>query len=147
MRYKYNYPRPAVTVDLLMINGSENPEILLIKRKNDPFKNCWALPGGFVDEHEDLPDAARRELKEETGLEVSELRQLHTFGKPGRDPRGHTISVIYYCLLDKKPVIQAGSDAKEAAWFSLHNCNEKLAFDHREIINFALENLTMTRTK
>lgn len=128
-----------VTVDAVIfrkiINGHE---LLLIKRKNDPFKGKWALPGGFVDENEDLADAAKRELQEETGLILDNLQQLGAFGKPGRDPRSHTVSVVYTGFADENTEAVAADDADEAKWFSITALPE-LAFDHADIINSALE--------
>ncbi|MEE4197942.1 MAG: NUDIX hydrolase [Bacteroidales bacterium] len=142
MIYTYAYPRPAVTVDIIVFKKTGRmDQVLLIERKNPPFKDCWALPGGFVDKDEDLEKAACRELKEETSIEDIALSQLHTFGKPGRDPRGHTISVVYTGILnpgDQK--IQAGDDAKNLQWFSINQLPE-LAFDHREIIEYAVANI------
>jgi 8-oxo-dGTP diphosphatase len=142
MIYTYAYPRPAVTVDIIVLKNSENhPEILLIERKNEPFKNMWALPGGFVDKDEDIETAAYRELKEETSIEDINLSQLHTFGKPGRDPRGHTISIVHIGFLqNSNQKIQAGDDAKNLQWFSVNQLPE-LAFDHREIIQYTLKNI------
>lgn len=122
-----------VTVDVLVINTDTN-EILLIKRLNEPYKNCWALPGGFVDENEDLEQAARRELFEETNIETDKMIQIGAFGKPFRDPRGHMISIAYQTYYIKNQTVQAKDDAKEVKWFSLNNLPE-LAFDHLEIIN------------
>ena len=125
-----------VTVDVLVINKKTN-EILLIKRLKEPFKNCWALPGGFVDENEDLEKAARRELFEETNIETNEMIQIGTFGKPYRDPRGHMISVAYQTNLIENQKVKAKDDAKEVKWFSIKDLPE-LAFDHLEIINSIL---------
>ena len=125
-----------VTVDVLVINKKTN-EILLIKRLNEPFKNCWALPGGFVDENEDLEKAARRELFEETNIETNEMIQIGTFGKPYRDPRGHMISVAYQTNLNENQKVKAKDDAKDVKWFSINDLPE-LAFDHFEIINSIL---------
>ncbi|CCG53345.1 MutT/nudix family protein [Flavobacterium indicum GPTSA100-9 = DSM 17447] len=125
-----------VTVDILVINN-ETEEILLIKRLNEPFKDCWALPGGFVDENEDLEAAAHRELKEETNLEVEELYQIGAFGTPGRDPRGHMISIAYLGYSNDTENTKAMDDAKELKWFNINNL-PKLAFDHREIIEMAI---------
>lgn len=122
-----------VTVDVLVINNLTN-EILLIKRLNEPFKDCWALPGGFVDENEDLEQAARRELFEETNIETGVMTQIGAFGKPYRDPRGHMISVAYKTDLKTNQIIKAKDDAKEFKWFKINNLPE-LAFDHLEIIN------------
>src|SRR5947207_13302500 len=94
-QYTYDYPRPALTADIALVTIEKRPRVLLIRRKHDPFAGSWALPGGFVDEGERLLDAARRELQEETSLKDIELEQLHTFGDPGRDPRGWTVSVVY----------------------------------------------------
>jgi len=141
MIYTYAYPRPAVTVDIIVFKKKENNiQILLIERKNEPFKNMWALPGGFVDKDEDIETAAYRELKEETSIEDINLSQLHTFGKPGRDPRGHTISVVHTGFLkNNNQKIQAGDDAKNLQWFSVDQLPE-LAFDHQKIIHYVLEN-------
>lgn len=125
-----------VTVDVLVINKKTN-EILLIKRLNEPFKNCWALPGGFVDENEDLEKAARRELFEETNIETDEMTQIGTFGKPYRDPRGHMISVAYQTNLIENQKVKAKDDAKDVKWFSINDLPE-LAFDHFDIINSTL---------
>ena len=129
----------AVTVDSVVFCKANNQfKVLLIQRKNDPFKGQWALPGGFVDEGEDLETAAKRELEEETGLKVESLQQVQAFGKPGRDPRGHTISIAFlsriYCEEDLKP----SDDADDASWFKIEKLPEmELAFDHDEIINVA----------
>lgn len=125
-----------VTVDVLVIN-KKTDEILLIKRLNEPFKDCWALPGGFVDENEDLEQAARRELFEETNIETTEMTQIGAFGTPNRDPRGHMISVAYQTDLIDNQIVKAKDDAKEVKWFSIKDLPE-LAFDHLEIINSTL---------
>ena len=138
MPYTYPYPRPMVTVDILLLrNGKSGDEVLLIQRKNPPFAGKWALPGGFIDENESLEDAARRELQEETGISGLPLTQLHAFGDPGRDPRGHTITIVYGAILPPThPVkLAAGDDARKAAWFALDQL-PPLAFDHAKIIPF-----------
>ncbi len=132
-RYTYDYPMPAVTTDCILVTKGDNPKILLIRRKHDPYAGKWALPGGFVEIEEDLPDAARRELEEETGLHDVELWQFRTYGRPGRDPRGRTISVVYYDFVDEGPRTTAGDDAAEADWFPLDDL-PPLAFDHEEIV-------------
>ena len=127
-----------VTVDIVLIKKLIGDyELLLIKRRNEPFKDNWALPGGFVDKNEDLETAAIRELVEETSITVSELEQLKAFGKPFRDPRNHVVSVAFFGIVDENIVAKAADDAKEAKWFSVKEL-PKLAFDHDEIINFAL---------
>ncbi len=132
MIYTYAYPRPAVTVDIITIKNREY--ILLIERKNHPFKNSWALPGGFVDIDEDIDTAAYRELKEETSIHDISLNQFRTFGEPGRDPRGRTISIVYYGdLYNTNQNIKACDDAKNLKWFPFNNLPE-LAFDHNKIL-------------
>ena len=125
-----------VTVDVVVIN-KKTQEILLIKRLNEPFKDSWALPGGFVDENEDLEQAARRELFEETNIESGKMQQIGTFGKPHRDPRGHMVSVAYHTYLIENQIVQAKDDAKEVKWFSIKKLPE-LAFDHSDIISSIL---------
>lgn len=136
MPFCYDYPRPAVTVDIALLrNGATSDEILLIRRGREPFSGAWALPGGFVDSHEDLPDAARRELAEETGLTDVALKQLGAFGAPGRDPRGHTVSIVYVGSVPAGQRARAGSDAADARWFAL-DALPALAFDHAEIVAY-----------
>ncbi len=132
--YNYLYPRPAVTCDIILVAKIKAQELLLIKRKNEPFKNKWALPGGFINMDETLQDSALRELTEETGIQLDELRQFKTYGDPGRDPRGRTITVVYYKHLEKTHITKAGDDACKAEWFELNKLPE-LAFDHQQIIS------------
>lgn len=133
--YTYNYPMPSVTTDSILINSTQSgKKILLIKRKHDPFMGKWALPGGFVEIDEELEEGAIRELEEETGLTNIDLTQFKTYGKPGRDPRGRTISVVYYSFINDDQIqVKAGDDASEALWFDLHNL-PPLAFDHALIL-------------
>ncbi len=144
-RFVYAWPRPAVAVDAVvfgvLLGPSPSLEVLLIRRGLAPFAGRWALPGGFVGEDEDLEVAARRELAEETGLSGFYLEQLATYGRPGRDPRGHTVSVAWLALvrrLDHVPV--GGTDAREAAWFPVEAL-PPLAFDHGEILAAGRERL------
>ncbi len=130
-----------VTVDAVVFKQyPQQPQVLLIQRKNDPFRGQWALPGGFVDQHEDLDAAAQRELEEETSLQNIVLKQFHAFGKPHRDPRAHTVSVAYVGIADDTAVATAADDATDAQWFSVRDLPE-VAFDHRDIISLALKKL------
>lgn len=132
--YHYKYPRPAVTVDILLISKSVPRRILLIQRLRDPFINQWALPGGFVNENEDLSVAAARELNEETGVEGLPLQQFRAYGTPFRDPRGHTVSIVFWSEIDVASTsICAGDDAGDAQW-ALIEALPLLAFDHHQII-------------
>lgn len=134
------YKRINLTVDTIIFSKTAGGvKTLLIKRKNPPFKDKWAIPGGFVDYDEELDIAAKRELEEETGIKDSVLQQLYTVGTIGRDPRGRTVSVVYFAFIDSEKVnVKAGDDAKEAEWFDINNLPE-LAFDHKEIMDFAFE--------
>lgn len=127
-----------VTVDAVILRKSNDYELLLIKRKNEPFKDCWALPGGFVDENEDLKTAAIRELEEETQIKVVDLEQIGAFGKPFRDPRGHMVSVAYFGVVPENTIAIAADDAKETGWFSVKDL-PKLAFDHLDIVTLSLQ--------
>ena len=127
----------AITVDAVIFKDlKSSARILLIKRKNDPFKNQWALPGGFLEENESLKMGAKRELLEETGVEVELLKQLKTYGSLNRDPRGRTISIAFIGKVKNGVIIKAGDDAKAAEWFGLNELPE-LAFDHSKIIKDA----------
>lgn len=144
MPHTYEYPRPALTVDAVVFGvDEEGLKLLLIERRDDPFKDCWALPGGFVDVDLDntAEDAVARELREETALSNLYLEQLYTFSKRGRDPRERVVSVAYYGLVrpkDLKPT--AGDDAKEVEWFRVDKL-PKLAFDHKDIVKVGLDRL------
>jgi len=140
-KYTYEYPRPAVTADIVVVTRETKPRVLLIRRGRPPFEGSWALPGGFVDMEETLETAARRELLEETGIKAGAMTQLHTFGDPGRDPRGRTISVVYLTRVNVGQVqAVAGDDAADVGWFALAR-PPQLAFDHREILAFARRHL------
>lgn len=142
MPFTYEYPRAALTVDCVVFGFDEGAlKVLLIRRGIAPFKNRWALPGGFVRPDETLEDAARRELEEETGLREIYLEQLYTFGAVDRDPRERVISVAWFALVRRADHVPAGAtDAAEAAWFMTGKV-PALAFDHVEILNAALDRL------
>jgi 8-oxo-dGTP diphosphatase len=144
MSFTYDYPRPMVTTDCMIFSGAgEELRILLVRRGREPFLHMWALPGGFLEMDEDLDACAYRELKEETGLAGIELKQLFTAGTPDRDPRGRTISVIYYGFAYyRSDKIKAGDDASDVYWF-LVNKLPPMAFDHLEVINRALAELKL----
>lgn len=145
--YCYEYPRPAVTVDVVIVTREPKPRVLLIRRKHDPFAGTWAIPGGFVEMDESLEAAARRELREETGVEVAIVEQLHTFGEPGRDPRGRTISVAYLARVDAARVKPAAADdAAEVGWHPL-DLLPPLAFDHDEILALARLRVSAGRSR
>jgi 8-oxo-dGTP diphosphatase len=137
----YEHPRPAVTVDIILFyRGARGAEVLLIKRKSDPSKGQWALPGGFVDKDESLETAAARELEEETGLKRVRLEQVGAFGDPGRDPRGHTVSVVFAAVLNNRKKVTGADDAGEALWHPV-NRPPRLAFDHKKILRVALKKI------
>ena len=130
-----------VATDVVVITDDEQPEVLLIQRKNPPYQNAWALPGGFVERDEDLPEGALRELAEETGIILKEAVQIGAYGKPGRDPRGRVISIAFTACVKKqnlKP--KAADDAKNVAWHSVAQL-PPLAFDHAQIIADALKRI------
>lgn len=132
MKYAYTYPRPAVTVDAILIDN--NNAVLLIERGREPYKGKWALPGGFIEMDEPLDAACRRELEEETGLIIGEMKQFRAFGAVDRDPRHRTISVIFYAFTEEKLTARAGDDAAKVQWFPITQLPE-LAFDHQQILD------------
>src|SRR3989440_12207047 len=145
MPYTYQYPRAALTVDCVVFGYDESElKVLLIERGLQPFKGHWALPGGFVRVEERLDDAARRELVEETGLKNVFLEQLYTFGAIDRDPRERVVSLAYYALVKLSDHrARAATDAANAAWFAISK-TPKLAFDHKDILETALQRLKGT---
>ncbi|MCJ7759245.1 MAG: NUDIX hydrolase [Gillisia sp.] len=127
----------AVTVDaVIFYRKADVLNVLLIKRKNEPFRDQWALPGGFLEEDEIMLEGAKRELEEETGLKIEKLQQIGAFGAPGRDPRGRTISIAFVGLIRTEAKVKASDDALEVKWFNLNDLPD-LAFDHRAIISEA----------
>lgn len=140
---------PAVTVDVVIftlqadaIEHETQLHVLLIKRRFSPFEGEWAIPGGFVRADETLEQAARRELEEETGLRDLYLEQLYTFGDPQRDPRARVISVAYFALVRAdQQTLHGSEEATEVGWFSVKALPQPLAFDHAQIVSFALDRL------
>ena len=137
MEYTYKYPRPAVTADCVVITKEAEPKVLLIQRGADPYKGCWAFPGGFMNMDETTEQCAIRELEEETGLKVSTVRQIGAYSKVDRDPRGRTITVAYLAIIEKPAQVTGQDDATKAEWFPLSALPE-LAFDHADIIADAI---------
>ena len=135
-------PRPFVTADIIIFTLRGNDlQVLLIKRKYPPFEGMWAIPGGFVAIDESLEEAALRELEEETGIRDVYLEQLYTFGDVDRDPRGRVVTVAYFSLVSANAIDpRAGSDAAEACWWTVYDL-PPLAFDHANILSYALKRL------
>jgi 8-oxo-dGTP diphosphatase len=136
MPYSYEYEMPAVTVDAVVMRqkpidiGEWRTEILLIKRKNEPFKGCWAFPGGFVDKFEEPVAACVREVKEETGIDLPEaVRLFWAAGGKDRDPRGWTIALTYHTRVPWETEATPNDDAIEVGWFDIMN-PPPMAFDH-----------------
>jgi 8-oxo-dGTP diphosphatase len=121
---------PSLTVDAVITDPVRG--VVLIRRRNPPYAGAWALPGGFVDVGEGCPEACRREAREETGLDVETVRLLGVYSTPDRDPRGHTVSVVYLCRVVSGEVV-GGDDAAEARWFA-DLAGVPLAFDHADVL-------------
>lgn len=139
MPYTYAHPRPAVSADVAAFaRRAGSLHVLLIQRRGEPFAGSWALPGGFLDPDEDLEACARRELREETGIEAAALTAFGQFSAPHRDPRGRTISVAFLTVLGSDaPEPKGSDDAAEARWWPV-NALPPLAFDHDQIVAEAL---------
>lgn len=137
MSYTYKYPRPAVTTDCVVFTKEEETKVLLIQRGNEPYKGCWAFPGGFMNMEETAEECAVRELKEETGLTVKQIQQIGAYSKVDRDPRGRTISIAYLAIVDAPIAVSGMDDAAKAAWFPLASLPD-LAFDHQDIMADAI---------
>lgn len=143
--YTYDYPRPALTADCVIFGRNEGGElsVLLIERGADPYKGCWAFPGGFIEMDETTIEAASRELQEETGLVIPAgsgcLKELGCYSSVDRDPRGRVITIAYYAVIDKAEV-KGSDDAQDARWFLLSKI-PALAFDHAQILKDALKRL------
>jgi 8-oxo-dGTP diphosphatase len=142
-KYIYDWPRPTVSVDAVVFTLSgKKAKVLLINRRDEPFKGQWVLPGGFVDIDEELENAVVRELEEETGLADVPLEQMRAFGKCGRDPRGRQITIVFMGIATEgQNKIKAGDDASEARWFDIEKLPKDMGFDHNEIVKFAIEKI------
>lgn len=132
--YSYEYPRPALTADCIVFaHADDGIRVLLVERGNEPYKGCWAFPGGFMNMDETTAEAARRELREETGLGVGAIRQLGAYDRVDRDPRGRVITVAYVAVVDDAGDVCGGDDAHDARWFRLDSL-PTLASDHDKIL-------------
>lgn len=131
---------PGLAVDGVVLDGDA---VVLVKRRNQPYAGMWALPGGFVEYDETVEDAAKREIAEETGLLVEIEKLAGVYSDPKRDPRGHTVSVVFLCRM-VGGVMKADSDAAEAGFFPLTRLPQ-LAFDHEKIIRETLHALKQTQ--
>jgi 8-oxo-dGTP diphosphatase len=133
-KFCYDYPRPLVSVDAIILDEQTESKILLIKRKNYPYAEMWALPGGFIEMEETLEESVKREVYEETSLTVYNFNQFRVYGDSGRDPRDRCITIVFFCFVNHSLPIKANDDAKDIKWFNLKEL-PKLAFDHNKIIN------------
>ncbi len=142
LKYCYRWPRPGYTADCVILRPAKksNFEVLLIQRGNEPFKGSWALPGGFVNEYESLPTAAARELQEETGLTDVKLKFVDIYGEEGRDPRGWTVTGVFWGFLPKGQKPKAGDDAANFRWFPVDKL-PSVAFDHAKVIADAMKKM------
>lgn len=139
MTYTYDYPRAAVSADIILFSRFEERDyVLLIRRDRPPFEGCWAFPGGFIEMDETLEESALRELEEETGLKGIALKQFHTYGNPGRDPRHRAITVAFIGVCDGLPKVTGMDDARDAAWHPI-DAVPQLGFDHDDIMKDALK--------
>lgn len=138
----HKYEKPSVTVDIVIFTIQNNDlKVLLVKRNIEPYKDKWAIPGGFIKMEESLEDAAIRELFEETGVKDVYLEQLYTFGDINRDPRGRVITVSYFALINSEKInLHASTDVSDAQWFSMKSI-PNLAFDHKKILTYAIKRL------
>lgn len=137
MSYTYEYPRPEVTADVVVITKEEETKVLLIQRGFEPYKGCWALPGGFMEMDETTEACAIRELEEETGLRLADMKQIGAYSKVDRDPRARTITIAYLTIVDEPLPVMGLDDAAKAEWFTI-NALPALAFDHDEIMADAI---------
>ena len=140
MAYSYEYPRPSVTVDGLVFRIVDNGlEILLIQRKKEPYKDLWAFPGGFMEIDETPESGVKREVEEETGINLDRVIQLGAFGDVHRDPRGRTVSIAYIAFVKNDALAKAADDAADVKWVNIKTLNKgALAFDHDAILQEAI---------
>ena len=143
MEYTYKYPRPEVTVDCVVMTNETTPKVLLVQRGIEPYKDCWAFPGGFMNMDETTEQCAIRELEEETDLKVSGLHQIGAYSEVDCDPRGRTITVAYIAIIDSPLEVKGQDDAARAEWFPIDKL-PKLAFDHQEIMHDAIKTYKMS---
>lgn len=138
-RFCYPYPHAAITADCIVFGYDPNKtlRVLLVKRRNEPYKDCWAFPGGFMEIDEDLETCARREVMEETGMALGEVFQFRSYSAVDRDPRERVITVVHFAF-EAPAEVKGSDDAAEARWFDIDNLPE-LAFDHRTIIHELFE--------
>ena len=137
-QYTYKYPRPAVTADCVVMTKEATPKVLLIERGFDPYKGCWAFPGGFMNMDETTEQCAIRELEEETGLKITDIQQIGAYSKVDRDPRGRTVTVAYLIVIDAPVAVTGQDDAAKAQWFPI-DALPPLAFDHEDIMRDAIK--------
>jgi len=140
MNQTQKFSQTSVTTDAVIfkLNNKASLQVLLIQRKNDPFKLKWALPGGFLENDETLEECVSREIEEETGLTGLTFHQLEAFSSPNRDPRGRVITIVFWAFLTNNPLLNPDSDALKAKWFDINHLPE-LAFDHDAIIKRAVK--------
>ena len=136
--YAYDYPRPAVTADCVVMTNEPFPKVLLVQRGSDPYKGSWAFPGGFMNMEETIEQCAIRELEEETNLKVKDISLIGVYSKVDRDPRGRTITVAYLAIIDSPKAVEGRDDATKAEWFSINELPH-LAFDHNVIMRDAIK--------
>lgn len=140
LKYHYKYPHPNVTTDCVIFGYDGNRlKVLLIERGIEPYKGCWAFPGGFLNMDEPAETGAKRELFEETGLTTASVRQFHAFSAPDRDPRERVITIAFYALV-RISEVKGGDDAAKAEWFALDEI-PPLAFDHELMLQLAIKAL------
>ena len=138
MAYTYKYPRPSVTADCIVFTKEPDAKVLLIQRADEPYKDSWAFPGGFMNMDETTEQCAIRELEEETGLKLCKIHQIGAYSRVDRDPRGRTVTVAYLAVIDAPREVIGQDDAAKAEWFLLSDLPH-LAFDHYDIIQDAIK--------